>query len=220
MRWLIAEQSAYATTIAIAGGILRSLKTTKIGSKGLRSLVIQLKERPLERIASQIKLQPATEQIGNLPWQRGEPIAVELQRPEAGELGDLGGQRGEPVAFEHQPPEAGELADLGGQRGEPVGAEHQVPEVTAAASSWRRRSVAPAPPISRPGQAASPGRSRPPAHHRSCAKASLPPSIPSSRGLRRGRPRGQDGSGQRVTTTEDPIDWAYLANGFANTGCG
>ena len=197
MRWLIAEQSAYATTIAIAGGILRSLKTTKIGSKGLRSLVIQLKERPLERIASQIKLQPATEQIGNLPWQRGEPIAVELQRPEAGELGDLGGQRGEPV-----------------------GAEHQVPEVTAAASSWRRRSVAPAPPISRPGEAASPGRSRPPAHHRSCAKASLPPSIPSSRGLRRGRPRGQDGSGQRVTTTEDPIDWAYLANGFANTGCG
>ena len=112
MRWLIAEQSAYATTIAIAGGILRSLKTTKIGSKGLRSLVIQLKERPLERIASQIKLQPATEQIGNLPWQRGEP----------------------------------------------VGAEHQVPEVTAAASSWRRRSVAPAPPISRPGQAASAGR--------------------------------------------------------------
>ena len=97
MRWLIAEQSAYATTIAIAGGILRSLKTTKIGSKGLRSLVIQLKERPLERIASQIKLQPATEQIGNLPWQRGEPIAVELQRPEAGELGDLGGQRGEPL---------------------------------------------------------------------------------------------------------------------------
>ena len=82
---------------------LRSLKATKIGSKGLRSLVIQLKDRPLERIASQIKLQPATEQIGNLPWQRGEPIAVEPQYPEAGELGDLGGQRGELIAVEPQP---------------------------------------------------------------------------------------------------------------------
>ena len=61
-------------------------------------MVIQLKDRPLERIASQIKLQPATKQIGNLPWQRGEPIAVEPQYPEAGELADLGGQRGEPIA--------------------------------------------------------------------------------------------------------------------------
>ena len=108
---------------------LRSLKATKVGSKGLRSLAIQLKDRPRERIASQAKLQPATKEIGNLPWQCGEPVAVEPQFPEVGELADLRGQGGELVAAEPQPPEVGELGDLGRQRGELVAVEPQVPEV-------------------------------------------------------------------------------------------
>jgi hypothetical protein len=68
-------------------------------------LAIKLKDGPRERIVGQIELQPATKQIGNLPWQRGEPVAVEPQYPEAGELGDLGGQRGELIAVEPQFPE-------------------------------------------------------------------------------------------------------------------
>src|SRR5579875_810931 len=100
----------------------------EIGRKGLWSLVISLKDRPLERIASQSGLQVATQQIGNLPWQLGELVAVEPQCPEAGELADLGRQRGEPVGFEHQVPEADELPDLVRQSGELVAAEPQPPE--------------------------------------------------------------------------------------------
>lgn len=48
-----------------------------MGSKGLRSLAIQLKNSPWERIASQAKVQPAAKEISKLPWQCGEPVAVE-----------------------------------------------------------------------------------------------------------------------------------------------
>ena len=94
---------------------LRSLKATKIGSKGLRSLAIQLKNGPSERIASQAKIQPAVKEIGKLPWQCGEPVAVEPQVLQVGELAYLGRQGGELVAADQQPAEVGELGDLGGR---------------------------------------------------------------------------------------------------------
>ena len=63
------------------------------------------------------QLQPATKEIGDLAWQRGELIAVEPQPSKLGELGNLSWQRGELVAAEHQLPEVGELGDLGRQHG-------------------------------------------------------------------------------------------------------
>jgi hypothetical protein len=75
-------------------------------------LAIELKNGILERIAGQAKLEPAAEEIGKLPRQRGEPVAVERQPPEVGELADFRGQRGELVAVEPQRFEVGELADV------------------------------------------------------------------------------------------------------------
>ena len=94
---------------------LRSLKATKIGSKkGLRSLVIQLKDRPLERIASQLKLQPATEQIGNLPWSAVSPLPSSLSTPRPVSWAISG--RGELIAAEPT------FDSLGGRRAGRLGA--------------------------------------------------------------------------------------------------
>ena len=127
-------------TVAIAWGRgFRLLKAAKMGSKGLRSLVIQLEDWSRERIASQAKLQPAVKEIGKLSWQRSELVAVERHSPEVAELADLRGQRGELIAVEPQSPEVGELADLRRQRGEPVAAEPQSPEVGELADLRRQR---------------------------------------------------------------------------------
>ena len=93
-------------------------------------MAIQLKNSPWERIASQAKIQPAAKEIGKLPWQCGEPVAVEPQVLQVSELADLGRQGGELVAAEQQPAEVGELGDLGRQGGELVAVERQVLQVS------------------------------------------------------------------------------------------
>ena len=56
------SRSASSTAVsAPEGSWSTSLKTAEIGGKGLRSLAVELKNGPLERIAGQAKLQPAAQ---------------------------------------------------------------------------------------------------------------------------------------------------------------
>ena len=75
-------------------------QAAKIDSHGTSALPDQLRQRLHQRITVKLQLSSHYRAVSNLRGQRGQLIAVEPQRLEAGELADLRGQRGQLIPVE------------------------------------------------------------------------------------------------------------------------